>query len=334
MARVSLSSIASALGISAMTVSRALRGQPGVSADLTRKIVESAAQLGYRPDPEVGRLMYYLRHGRETGRHASLCGLTDQPRHTEPSYFNQIARQAAVRAQELGFAFSVIRIPPSQGGWARVIRSITTQGITGIVLLPFVVSTALPATGWDAYSVVSATSSITAPRFHEVVPNHAANARLLIEHLAAQGFRRIGLVEQEPHAERTREALPAAIAWHHSRARVRCAPLIYQPDETPDVVDWARRQRPDVVVVGRARHLPQFHAAFGRAGLNPPCVLGNSRGLCDLAPGLDERADLVGAAAIDALSSLVVRGERGIPAVPTSMAITGQWLEAAPGTLA
>lgn len=327
MPRVTLSDVASALGISAMTVSRAMRGRPGVAPELRERIRAEAERLGYRPDPEIGRLMTHLRHGGRHGLHANLCAITDFSAEDEPRYCARLHRHAAEHSRELGFEFSVIRVARSPGGWAAALRTIKARGVEGVLLLPMISATALGATEWDEFSVVSATSSVTAPRFHEVAPNHAANARLLIEHLADQGHLRIGYVGLAAHARRTREALPSALAWHHARHQVRCAPLLYEPEQHPDIATWARSERPDVVLVGRPPDLPRFRAALERAGQPVAWALANSRAFFDHAPGLDERDDLIGAAAIDTLSSLVIRGERGVPRVPTSVSITGQWVE-------
>src|SRR4051812_45941293 len=61
-----LQDIANLCGVSKMTVSRALRGQPGVSSSLAEKICTSAEKAGYRANPAVGSVMRFLRH-----RHAS-----------------------------------------------------------------------------------------------------------------------------------------------------------------------------------------------------------------------------------------------------------------------
>lgn len=327
MPRVTLTSVATAMGISAMTVSRAMRNRPGVAPELAERIRETAARMGYRPDPEIGRLMHHLRHGQGSGLHANLCAVTDFAKDAEPRYCARLHRHAAEHARELGFEFSVIRVAPSASGWASALRNIRARGVEGILLLPMVAATELGTVGWDEFSVVAATSSIASPRFHEVAPNHPANARMMIDHLAGQGFLRIGYVGLAPHARRTREALPAALAWHHSRHRVRCEPLLHEPDEQPDVVAWARRERPDVVLVGRPPDIPAHQAALEKAGMHVAWAQANSSAFFHHAPGLDERDDLIGAAAIDTLSSLVVRGARGIPAVPTSVSITGQWVE-------
>jgi len=334
MPRVSLTAVAAELGISAMTVSRAMRGRPGVSDALRERIRSTAARMGYRPDPEIGKLMHHLRYAEKSGRHANLCAVTDFAADAEPRYCARLHRHAAHRAGELGFAFSVIRVEPKKSGWSAALRSIKARGVEGILLLPMTAETALDPDDWRGLSVVSATSSVTSPRFHEVAPNHAANARLIIDHLVAGGFRRLGYVGLSAHARRTREALLAALAWHHARQGESCAPLLYASENPPDIVTWARRENPDLVLVGRPTDLPRFRAELERAGLRPPWALANSRAFFDHAPGLDERDDLIGAAAIDTLASLVTRGERGVPGVPTSVSITGQWSDAKIVTLA
>ena len=334
MPRVSLTAVAAELGISAMTVSRAMRGLPGVSEELRDRVRATAERMGYRPDPEIGRLMHHLRYAEKSGRHANLCAVTDFPPDSEPRYCARLHRHAAGHARELGFAFSVIRVSPKKKGWDAALRSIQARGVEGVLLLPMVSETDLGNQDWAGFSVVSATSSVIAPRFHEVAPNHAANARLLIDHLVGQGFRRLGFVGLSAHARRTREALLAALAWHHASHAENCAPLLYSPETLPDVVSWARQERPDVVIVGRPTDLPRLREELDRAGLRLPWSLANSRAFFDYAPGLDERDDLIGATAIDTLASLVTRGERGVPAVPTSVSITGRWSDAETVTLA
>ena len=54
--RVTLSDVARSAGVSAMTVSRALRGERRVQPDLVLKITQIAQQMGYVPDPAARAL--------------------------------------------------------------------------------------------------------------------------------------------------------------------------------------------------------------------------------------------------------------------------------------
>ncbi|KAF0093473.1 MAG: LacI family transcriptional regulator [Puniceicoccaceae bacterium 5H] len=334
MSRVTLSDIAAELGVSTMTVSRAMRDQPGVAHEMRERIKETAQRLGYCPDPEMGRLMRHLRRGSKAQLKANLCAVTNFPPGEEPRYSARLCRYAAEHAQALGFRFSLIRVSSVTGDWSATLRMMKARGVAGVLLLPMVGPTELSALDWSGLSVVSATSSVTQPRFHEVAPNHSANARLMIDHLAARGYRRIGYVGLTPHAQRTREALPAALAWHHARHQVRCEPLLFMPDEPmPDIVVWAQREQPEVILVGRPPDQPGFQQALERAGIRVAWALANSRAFFDYAPGLDERDDLIGVCAVSTLSDLFVRAERGIPEIPTSISITGQWVDPQDATM-
>ena len=62
--RVGLREIAAAAGVSVMTVSLALRGNPRISIATRDRIKRLADELGYHPDPELSRLMNHLRTSR------------------------------------------------------------------------------------------------------------------------------------------------------------------------------------------------------------------------------------------------------------------------------
>ncbi|MEO6003373.1 MAG: BsuBI/PstI family type II restriction endonuclease [Opitutus sp.] len=59
--RVGLREIASAAGVCLMTVSLSLRGSSKISVDTRNRIQRLAINMGYRPDPEISRLMRHLR---------------------------------------------------------------------------------------------------------------------------------------------------------------------------------------------------------------------------------------------------------------------------------
>lgn len=60
MKRISQRDIAKMLGINVSTVSRALKGQEGVSQELRQKIERYAKEQGYRPNPFAVSLVMTL----------------------------------------------------------------------------------------------------------------------------------------------------------------------------------------------------------------------------------------------------------------------------------
>ena len=71
--RPTLRSLAAEAGVSAMTMSLALRGSPGVSVTTRRRLRRLAESRGYRPDPHVARLMHHLRTRAPARAQANLC---------------------------------------------------------------------------------------------------------------------------------------------------------------------------------------------------------------------------------------------------------------------
>lgn len=324
--RPSLRDVAHAVGVSTMTVSRVLRGRPGVSEELRERVRASAESLGYRPDPVLRRLMHHLRDRRRAGLAAAVTAITDFAADDEPSYCQRLRRHAAARARELGFQFSVLRVDGAKHAWESLPRVLQARGVDGVLLLPMRQPLSLPARAWRGCSIVAATSSVLEPQFHRVTPDHAANARLLVARLVAQGRRRIGFVGTFTHSQRTHDAFPSALAWHHARLDLACPPLIHAPDAIPSVVEWFLANRPDVIVVGRAGDLARHRAELSRAGHSPAWALAGTLPPAGEFGGLDERHDLIGAAAIDVLAGLVARGERGAPDVATTISLPGNWI--------
>ena len=323
--RPSLRDIARELGVSTMTVSRAQGGRPGVSPELRDELRRKAEQLGYRPDPTIDRLMSHIRSRRRSTVRAVIVAVTDIAEADEPAYCERLRRHAAARARELGFAFSVLRARPDTGGWPALRRTLHARGVDGVLLLPMSSPISLHAQEWSHFSIVAATSSIVAPSFHRVTPDHLANAALVVSRLVERGHRRLGFVGTTTHSERTRDAFPSALAWHHTRLGLRCVPLVHPPTETPKIAAWVRKERPEVIVVGRPGDLPGFQSELARARLRVAWCLAGILSDHPTHPGLDERHDLIGAAAIDTLAGLVVRADHGTPLVPATVSIVGTW---------
>src|SRR4051812_24644133 len=76
---VTLRDVAKKAGVSAMTVSRALRKHPNISPETRTKVEQAARQLGYRPNPLVSALMSYRRAVKPIHLHTCLAFVTNFP---------------------------------------------------------------------------------------------------------------------------------------------------------------------------------------------------------------------------------------------------------------
>ena len=91
---------------------------------------------------------------------------------------------------------------------------------------------------------------------------------------------------------------------------------------------WRRvREHPDVVVVGGSSQASEVRAALG------PLVTGRlGYALSAVNPtesllysGMVERPEVIGQRSVELVASMVQRGEKGIPSVPTVTMIEGYW---------
>ena len=127
--------IAALAGVSAMTVSRALRNSPRITPEVRAKVHKVAARLGYRPDPEVVKLMNHLRRRSKPTFVASIAALTSLSTDIEPPFLRRARENAQARAAELGYALEVFRVDAPEKFNRGLERMLVSRGIEGVLLL-------------------------------------------------------------------------------------------------------------------------------------------------------------------------------------------------------
>lgn len=319
-------SIAGRLGLSAMSVSRALRNRPGVSDAVRARIQAEAAALGYRPDPDVVRLMHRLRARRRRVHQGLVCALTDAARGTIDGYCQAIVDGAARRLEGFGYRLQLERFGHAEADRAHLRTKLRNRGVEGLLLLPLVRTADLSALlDWSQYSVVAATSSVSAPLFHRVHTHQYANTLLLCDQLRARGSKRIGLILSAADDERSSHAHSAAVLWFNQRHLGAQLPgLVHEGPLTPAVLrSWLGRWRPDTLLFHDERSLASILERLDRRQRRR-LALAHLSGSADTPKlGVNLRPLAIGEAAADLLAGLLQRRERGIPAQPSATMLPG-----------
>ena len=333
--RPTLRTLAAEAGVSPTTVSLALRNNPGVSIATRVRIKKLADDRGYRPDPAVTKLMHHLRSRQPTRFQASICGLTERwPAGNEMRhiYSDRLLAGLRERAAALGYAFSVIQLDEAGPG-PRLQQTLARRGIECLVVLPLLQPRDLSSLlDWRLFFTVSVTSSILAPRFHTIIPQHFDNMLLACRQLTLAGYRRIGLALPKDWDLRVNHRWTGAMTWHNVYGGTS-AVRPYIGEAHGPAVDpvsfkaWLLAQKPDVVIcddIGMAviQETIQTLSAARRpriVTLNWSTIRGDS--------GIDQRVELIGATAIDILASMYVHSERGIPAAPYATMMPGRWID-------
>ena len=328
--RPTLRAIAGHAGVTHATVSMALRNHPLISVKTRRKIQRIARQLGYRPDPEVAKLMHHLRMKHKPRFKSTIAALTNLGEGKEPAYAVALREGAQRAAEGLGYGFSVFRVEVGKQRDASLQRILRSRGVEGLMLLPMREAIALGRfLDWKQFSVVAATYGVVAPDFHRVIPDQFGNTLLICRQLARLGCRRIGLVEWSSTGPGVDNRFSAAVMWQNTMGGTEFVrAFIYENDIRDGLKSWYADQRPDGMIVGTER---DAHAIAGELG---PGVQGKVRfavtGRSGPTPfgGIDQRAAAVAAAAAAQLHGLIQRGEKGLPTVAGVMMIKGHWVQA------
>ena len=313
-----LRSLAAELKVSAITVSRALRGHDTVRQALAARIQRHAKKRGYLRDPVVAEVLGGL--GRVRGvRYRETVAFVWTHERSESSDEERGARAAAAA---LGYRFEVVK-PWTQGlAEHDVSRILWSRGIRGVLLAP---NYSRPdpryELAWEKFAVVLLGSSLVNTGLTRVARDYYHDAKLALARLEAAGFTRIGMALDSSTHERTDRRYAAAFREHGGTAA-----RFHLVDATrPEAVErrryetWLVNAKPDAVLADFARseewaNAPLLHA---RLMLRPGKT----------GPGV--RADFarVGAEAMRMLDGLLREKRLGLLAEPVSVLVPGTWRE-------
>jgi DNA-binding LacI/PurR family transcriptional regulator len=323
--RPSLAEIAAAIGVSAMTVSYALRGSRQVSPAMRQRVLHQAEHMGYRPDPLLTHLMSHVRNRRIRHTQATLGVLTFK----EDNYTTRLVAGVEARARHLGYAIDKVAAEPFARNPARLTQLLQARGIAGLLLPPTrAPESVVDLLDWSQFASVAMTYSVREPQFHRVVPHHFHNAMLVVRELAARGYRRPAFVIHRSADLRANHALTGALAC--VRENNDAPPPRFAADhDLTGLVPWCRRQRPDALVFsGVTLRDGELIERLTGAGLKDvglavmdydyPCYKGVA--------GINQKAGLIGATAVDLLVAQLHRHERGVPRDPVVSMVEGSWV--------
>ncbi len=331
MSTLSLGSIAATCGVSASTVSRALSGHTAVREATRRRIVAAARKLGYRRNDLVGKLMAHVRTGR-TQRFLGNLAAIHVPSKSQPRMLpthRKIIAGAIARARELGFQlyeFSVGQDGLGPGGYARVLRA---RGVHGAIFLYTEPTSIMADFPWDEFATIEIDYGQREPLLHTVCLDHYTTLLGALERLQSLGYRRIGFFVTEFKDHRIAHKWSATFAsfQRHWLDAGNIPMLISDDIEEASFSKWYRRYKPDVVI----GHVDEAVTWLQRAGVRVPADTGffnlNWTERKRPCAGLDLRMELQGSVAAEALIAQIQRSERGLPADPRTIMISGRWVD-------
>ena len=330
--RVTLRDVAQKAGVHVTTVSLALRNHASIPEATRERIRQIAEKMGYRPDPMLSALCSYRRVLKPVAAHPAIAYLTEWP--TRDAWLAEeaharIYKGARARAEQLGYLFQPIWLGEPGMTAARWNKVLWTQNFSGLIIAP------LPGLGhsnldWSRFSAIRIDPSLlVSPRLHSVGNNQYRCMQIAVREARARGYRRIGFAIKKLDNERVdllwSAGLLAEQADHGNEELI--PPLIPSQWGADAFKEWFLRCRPDVVL---STHLKAL-VWMKELGLRIP----KDVGFIDLdcmdpsggRAGVSQNHENVGAAAVDGLTRMIQQNERGIPAVPQTTYLDGDWVD-------
>ena len=328
--RTSMQEIAEAIGVSRMTVSRALRNDPKISEGTKTRVRKACETAGYQLDPRLSELMSHLRRTREprsTETIAYLHLLPEKPVENSEVNERRIFDGCRSRARELGFQLDEFPWLPSDLSAQRLAGILESRGIRGAVMR---ITGALPKGIGELYSRIAiATPDEVLTVFNRAVPDHFQGMSEVLKNLWKMGYRRIGFFYQDLVKDWAADQWMAAFsyrltelnAFHRDSIKIDCL-------KTPKpLFQWIRNFKPDAII----SHLPAFEVIelVRSEGIKIPEELGVATvswhpDQSNVA-GVDQNLEYVGAAAIDMIARQLTHNECGVPSFPKKMLISSSW---------
>lgn len=338
--KIHLSDIAKQVGVSKMTVSRALRDDPAVSPANRKKILAAARELDYTPNPKLARLMSEMAQSRSnTNALGELAYITTED--TEfgwKQYYHQMSCYEGAKAEAKSYGYNLLPV------WAlsrrftrgRLTEFLWSRGVDGLIIQPLgraMIGRQLDI-DWDRFCSVQIGATLPQPKLNLVRHNHYDGMMQTLLAMEKLGYERIGLCFSSDSDVRSYHRWASAyLYWRTIRGYTnRTLPSFHYMAGKVDsraFTDWIKQHR----ITGIVAMDTELLVACTRLGLKIPDDIGFSvldhPGGGSTISGVDQIASQIGSMAVDILIMAVRKGAKGIPPHPIQTIVEGKWVHGA-----
>lgn len=330
--RITHAYIAQIAGVHRSTVSLALKGHPTIPKATQEQIRALAQKLGYQPDPMLSALAAYRHRQTPSTFHGTIAWLGNSKEGFHWKQFplyNEYFEGACAAAQRYGYHLEVFDLGEPRMSPERLTGIFLARNITGILLPP------QPNPGtridftWERFSAVTFGYTLAEPQLHMVTATQFRAMVTTMGKLRERGYKRIAFAYAATHDERTDHNYIAGylLEAHLHQLPVLIPPALDYSNRKGEFFRWLEKEKPDAVVTGDYR----MADILQRSGIPIPEKLGVA---CPSLPdetvgvaGVHENTRRVGEIALEFLTALVQRGERGLPHPPQRLLVEGEWVE-------
>lgn len=332
--KLSMQDLADALGVSKSTVSLALNGNPRLSRDTRRRVVDMAARMGYKRNPVVESLMAQLRGGKRP-RFQSNIGLINCSRDANPyanHTFSAFRTGIMDRAKTLGYVVDEFWLEQPDLRPQRLKQILDTRNIRGLVLIatvePHVIHPRY-TNFWDDFACGVVGVTHVEKSFPCATNDQYLTAKHATEKVIALGYRRPAMAVEAITDELLDFKFSAGfgVANHSLPARDRL-PVFSLDLARPDkLLAWLKTKRPDVLIT----HKSAVRGWLEKAGYRIPADIGLVHldwhpGVASWA-GMNQNNEHVASAGFDLVVNQLTKYEFGPVSKPRHVLLESDWVD-------
>ncbi len=257
----SIRDVAAAAGVSPTTVSHALNNRGRIAEETRVRVLQAAAQLGYQANVHAQQLV--TRRSRIIAIQLPALENSRGPALPDSAYFLDVINGAAAAADSAGYALVVT---PS-GGRASIFGGFA---IDGAIIVDPQGDEPIFGTGVPVVTVGHALCET-----HDVLTvdnDHAAAARLVLDHFEQTGRRRPAMVADDTRRSYVDDVMSGYRDWvrHNGGRDITLTLGSLEPRAVDRVVEKLRSQRVDAVYTSSDDLALAVLDAASRAGLGVP----------------------------------------------------------------
>ena len=330
--RPPLRQIADMLGVSKMTVSRALREGTSVDAALRARIQQTAREIGYQPDTRISQVMSAIRKSKFPQYRETLALIwTHKQAVRDTSFHDEILSGAKLQAEQLGYKLDEFRMSDQAMSGRALSHILYARGIRGALIAPPGHERSHPHIwlDWKKICAVMIGRSFANHGIARVQPDHHYACMLAVRRLKRLRYRRIGLVLSRAFDEKTGHIVRSAFMGFHPLGYKEADKLVFiheQPDSSA-LKKWIAQAKPDVVVAHFENSFPRREHLVGPGGRNVDVVALNWNRKQPSVAGVNLQVPRIGEAAVDLLVLRMQRNIFGLEEVAPIVQVPGSWMD-------
>jgi len=331
--------VARCAGVHFTTVSKALRGNSSIPEATRNRIHTLAQRMGYRRNRIFSALSCQRNQEQDAGLSPSIAyitnrseanGLYAQPHHA------QIIRGAREQAEALGYGFELLSVDEGAHDSASLERHLAERGTVGLILGALERGRRNLTLDWSRYAAVRIDCRHLGLPMNLVSNDQLQSVHTAFRELRALGYSRIGLAVGQQDEEATGDLHLSGLLLAQSRLPdlEQVPPLLFplgssHEEATPLLAPWIAANRIDAVLSTWAT----IDLMLRDSGLDCPgeiaCACLCLNGPHPTLAGIQGNLSLVGKRVVSQLAALLREDERGIPKLPVSTLVEGQWMPGA-----